>query len=324
MTRNFGTVLVEGGSGNVYFGTLEDGSEVAVKVFFCFSIRGSTEFQAKAKNLRAVDHENLVPLLGYCDGTKTKALIYEFMDGGNLRQNLSGDRANFWTWSKRLQIALDVAQGLDYLHHGCYPPIIHGDLSAANIWLNEKMQAKIADFGISAFEPRALDSYPTCPLGTPGYFDPEFYPYSRSDRKSDVYSFGIILFELITGQPAVIMDPSLQGKFNIDSAWKVVEIAKSCTRPTGVERPDITQNIRAQPTQREYSAQSGVAAVKKIRGSEARKSVTLPATCLHNVQNQLTGKATKSVMKISNSTCSTQKEDPLLKNSYSVLACVTD
>ncbi|KAL3755205.1 hypothetical protein ACJRO7_002283 [Eucalyptus globulus] len=266
MTRNFGTVLVEGGSGNVYFGTLEDGSEVAVKVFFCFSIRGSTEFQAKAKNLRAVHHENLVPLLGYCDGTKTKALIYEFMDGGNLRQNLSGDRANFWTWSKRLQIALDVAQGLDYLHHGCYPPIIHGDLSAANIWLNEKMQAKIADFGISAFEPRALDSYPTCPLGTPGYFDPEFYPYSRSDRKSDVYSFGIILFELITGQPAVtrgavrnvfllqwmtpiiktkkiqmIMDPSLQGKFNIDSAWKVVEIAKSCTRPTGVERPDITQ-----------------------------------------------------------------------------------
>ncbi|XP_048127203.1 probable LRR receptor-like serine/threonine-protein kinase At4g29180 [Rhodamnia argentea] len=265
VTRNFGTVLVEGGSGNVYFGTLEDGTEVAVKVFFCFSIQGSREFQAKAKNLRAVHHENLVPLLGYCDGTKTKALIYEFMDGGNLRQNLTGDRPNFLTWSKRLQIAVDIAQGLHYLHHGCHPPIIHGDLSAANIWLNEEMQAKIADFGISAFAPRALDSYPTCPLGTPGYFDPEFFPYSRPDRKSDVYSFGIILFELITGHPAVtrgavrnvfllqwmtpivetkeiqmIMDPSLQGKFDIDSAWKAVEIAGSCTRPTGEERPDIT------------------------------------------------------------------------------------
>ncbi|XP_056158271.1 probable LRR receptor-like serine/threonine-protein kinase At4g29180 isoform X2 [Syzygium oleosum] len=203
ITGNFGTVLVEGGSGNVYFGTLEDGTEVAVKVSFCFSIRGSREFQAKAKHLRAVHHENLVSLLGYCDGTKTKGLIYEFMDGGNLQQNLTGDIPNFLTRSKRLQIAVDVAQGLDYLHHDCHPPIIHGDLSAANIWLNEEMQAKLADFGISAFEPRALDSYPTCPLGTPGYFDPEFYPYSRPDTKSDVYSFGIILFELITGHPAV-------------------------------------------------------------------------------------------------------------------------
>ncbi|XP_030441430.2 probable LRR receptor-like serine/threonine-protein kinase At4g29180 [Syzygium oleosum] len=203
ITGNFGTVLVEGGSGNVYFGTLEDGTEVAVKVFFCFSMRGSREFQAKAKHLRAVHHENLVSPLGYCDGSKTKGLIYEFMDGGNLQENLTGDRPNFLTWSKRLQIAVDVAQGLDYLHHDCHPPIIHGDLSAANIWLNEEMQPKLADFGISAFEPQALDSYQTCPLGTPGYFDPEFYPYSRPDTKSDVYSFGIILFELITGHPVV-------------------------------------------------------------------------------------------------------------------------
>ncbi|XP_056158381.1 probable LRR receptor-like serine/threonine-protein kinase At4g29180 [Syzygium oleosum] len=112
ITGNFGMVLVEGGSGNIYFGTLEDGTEVAVKVFFCFSIRGSREFQAKAKHLRAVHHENLVSLLGYCDGTKTKGLIYEFMDGGNLQQNLTGDIPNFLTWSKRLQIAVDVAQGL--------------------------------------------------------------------------------------------------------------------------------------------------------------------------------------------------------------------
>ncbi|XP_039158975.1 senescence-induced receptor-like serine/threonine-protein kinase [Eucalyptus grandis] len=275
ITRNFGRVIGEGGFGKVYLGTLDNGTEVAVKILSKSSKQGYKEFQAEAQLLMIVHHGNLVSLFGYCDDFKHIALIYEYMANGNLRQHLSGkvkmnpteDHLKVLTWSKRLQIAVDVAQGLDYLHNGCKPPIIHRDLKTANILLNENFRAKIADFGLSRAFATENDSYvSTCPAGTFGYLAPEFQSHGNLNKKSDVYSFGIILFELITGQPAImtsqdgnanmhilqwlipivesgdiqrIMDPRLQGKFDINLAWKVVEIAMSCTRSTAIQRPDI-------------------------------------------------------------------------------------
>ncbi|KAF8011539.1 hypothetical protein BT93_J1981 [Corymbia citriodora subsp. variegata] len=266
ITGNFGQVIGEGGFGKVYLGTLDNGTMVAVKVLSKSSKQGYKEFQAEAQLLMIVHHKNLVSLLGYCGDPKHMALIYEYMANGNLRQHLSGrmhptkDHPKVLTWSKRLQIAVDAAQGLDYLHNGCKPPIIHRDLKTTNILLNEGFQAKIADFGLSRASATGNDSYVSTSLaGTPGYLDPEFQSFGILNRKSDVYSFGIILFELITGRPPImrsqggsasmhilgwlipivesgdiqrIMDPRLQGKFDINSAWKVVEIAMSCTRAT--------------------------------------------------------------------------------------------
>ncbi|KAL3720892.1 hypothetical protein ACJRO7_005664 [Eucalyptus globulus] len=275
ITGNFGRVIGEGGFGKVYLGTLDNGTEVAVKILSKSSKQGYKEFQAEAQLLMIVHHGKLVSLFGYCDDFKHVALIYEYMANGNLRQHLSGkvkmnpteDHLKVLTWSKRLQIAVDAAQGLDYLHNGCKPPIIHRDLKTANILLNENFRAKIADFGLSRAFATENDSYvSTCPAGTFGYLAPEFQSCGNLNKKSDVYSFGIILFELITGQPAImtsqdgnanmhilqwlipivesgdiqrIMDPRLQGKFDINLAWKVVEIAMSCTRSTAIQRPDI-------------------------------------------------------------------------------------
>ncbi|XP_018717891.2 probable LRR receptor-like serine/threonine-protein kinase At4g29180 [Eucalyptus grandis] len=177
------------------------------------------------------------------------------------------DHSKVLIWSKRLQIDVDAAQGLDYLHNGCKPPIIHRDLKTSNILLNEDFRAKIADFGLSRAFAAENDSHmSTHPAGTFGYLGPEFQSSRNCDKKSDVYSFGIVLFELITGQPAVMrsqdgsepmhilqwlipivesgdirrmMDPRLQGEFNTNSAWKVVEIAMSCTQRRAIERPDI-------------------------------------------------------------------------------------
>ncbi|KAI3416646.1 uncharacterized protein J3R85_015279 [Psidium guajava] len=237
------------------------------------SKQGYTEFQAEAHFLMIVHHRNLVSLLGYCDESKDRALIYEYMANGNLRQHLSGkvkfhleDHPKVLTWSNRLQIAVDAAQGLDYLHNGCKPPIIHRDLKTTNILLNDDFRAKLADFGLSRAFTTEKDSHvSTCPAGTPGYLDPEMQSSGKFTKKSDVYSFGIILFELITGRPALvrsqdgdnmhvlewlipivgsgdiqrIMDPRLQGEVDINSAWKAAEIAMSCTRPTAIQRPDI-------------------------------------------------------------------------------------
>ncbi|XP_031385220.1 senescence-induced receptor-like serine/threonine-protein kinase [Punica granatum] len=268
ITDNFKTVIGKGGFGKVYLGTLANGTNVAVKMLSQTSKQGRKEFQAEAELLMIVHHRNLVSLVGYCDDAKNMALIYELMVNGNLRQHLSDQSCNaqVLTWNERLRITIDAAQGLDYLHNGCKPPIIHRDLKTLNILLNESRQAKIADFGLSkAFAAENDSSISTRPAGTPGYLDPEYQSSGSLNRKSDVYSFGVILLELITGHPAMIrsasgsihilhwatpiiergdihsiVDPRLDGKFSVNSAWKMVEIAMSCVQTTAVKRPDIS------------------------------------------------------------------------------------
>ncbi|XP_041001964.1 putative leucine-rich repeat receptor-like serine/threonine-protein kinase At2g19230 [Juglans microcarpa x Juglans regia] len=267
ITNNFKNIIGKGGFGNVYLGKLEDEIQVAVKLLSPSSNQGYKEFRAEAQLLMVVHHRNLVTLVGYCDDGENKALIYEYMANGNLQQHLSVTNPNVLTWNERLCIAVDAAHGLEYLHNGCKPPIIHRDLKPSNILLNENMQAKIADFGLSrAFATESDSHVSTCPAGTLGYVDPEI-PTSRNfNKKSDVYSFGIILFELITGRPAIIrgpmrnihildwvyplieradiqniVDPRLEGEFSTTSAWKVVEIAMSCALPVAIQRPDMSQ-----------------------------------------------------------------------------------
>ncbi|KAG2728906.1 hypothetical protein I3843_01G221100 [Carya illinoinensis] len=267
ITNNFKNIIGKGGFGNVYLGKLKDETQVAVKFLSPSSNQGYKEFRAEAQLLMVVHHRNLVTLVGYCDDSENKALIYEYMANGNLQQHLSVTNPNVLTWNERLCIAVDIAHGLDYLHNGCKPPIIHRDLKPSNILLNEYMQAKLADFGLSRALANESDSHvSTCPAGTLGYLDTEFAISGNFNKKSDVYSFGIILFELITGRPAIIrgpmlnnhildwvyplieradiqniVDPRLEGEFNTNSAWKFVEIAMLCTLSVAIQRPDMSQ-----------------------------------------------------------------------------------
>ncbi|XP_023912841.2 putative leucine-rich repeat receptor-like serine/threonine-protein kinase At2g19230 isoform X2 [Quercus suber] len=267
ITNNFETIIGGGGFGKVYLGKLKDEVQVAVKLLSPSSNQGYKEFQAEAQLLMIVHHRNLVSLVGYCDEDDQKALIYEYMENGNLHQHLSVKNTNVMTWNERLNIAVDAAHGLEYLHNGCKPPIIHRDLKTSNILLTGHMQAKIADFGLSRIFATESDSHvSTCLAGTLGYLDPEYQASGNFSKKSDVYSFGIVLLELITGRPAImrgleknthildwiypiiesgdiqsVVDPRLQGKFHTNSAWKAVEIALSCIPPIASQRPDISQ-----------------------------------------------------------------------------------
>ncbi|XP_057998358.1 putative leucine-rich repeat receptor-like serine/threonine-protein kinase At2g19230 [Hevea brasiliensis] len=267
VTDNFKTAIGGGGFGKVYFGTLKDGTQVAIKVLSQSSNQGYKEFQAEVQLLMVVHHRNLVSLIGYCNDSHNMALVYEYMVNGNLQQHLSKKSGSVLTWKERFQIAVDAAYGLEYLHNGCKPPIIHRDLKTSNILLNEKWQAKIADFGLSrAFTNESGSHVSTCPAGTFGYVDPEAQASGNFNKKSDVYSFGIILLELITGQPAItrkahggficihqwirpiidrgdiltIVDPRLDGEFDATSAWKAVETAFSCISNASIRRPDMS------------------------------------------------------------------------------------
>ncbi|XP_078442257.1 putative LRR receptor-like serine/threonine-protein kinase At1g51810 [Wolffia australiana] len=274
ITRNFEQEIGRGGFGAVYSGSLDDETKVAVKVVSSSSSQGSREFEAEVMLLTRIHHRNLVRLLGYCDEIEHLSLVYEYIDNGNLRDHLSGliSLNNLLNWKQRVSIALQAAQGLDYLHNGCRPPIVHRDIKSSNILLNSDFVVKIADLGLSrAFCNDNETHITTRIVGTPGYLDPEYYQTYRLNEKSDVYSFGIVLLELVTGQPTFqksehknhivpwvcsrletgdissIVDPRLQGDFDINVARNLLDVALSCTSTTSRERmsmSDVLMNLK--------------------------------------------------------------------------------
>ncbi|KGN59852.1 probable LRR receptor-like serine/threonine-protein kinase At1g51810 [Cucumis sativus] len=268
-TSNFSKLLGEGGFGKVYYGLMGN-TEVAVKMLSPKSAQGYREFQAEVDLLLRVHHRNLTGLVGYCNEGETKmGLVYEYMAKGNLGSILLDGRGEVLRWEDRLQIALDSAQGLEYLHHGCRPPIVHRDIKSSNILLNEYLQAKLADFGLSRAFPLegGATHVTTKVVGTPGYLDPEYYTTYKLTEKSDVYSFGIVILELVTGRPVLvktsekshiiqwvdsninqgdiysIIDPKIKGECNTNSVWKAVEVGMSCTAINPMNRPTMSQVV---------------------------------------------------------------------------------
>ncbi|XP_047046146.1 calcium/calmodulin-regulated receptor-like kinase 2 [Lolium rigidum] len=195
-TNNFTMILGQGSFGPVYKAVMATGEVVAVKALASDSSQGEREFQTEVILLSRLHHRNLVNLVGYCVEKRQHILIYEFMSNGNLASLLYGDNKRSLTWQERLQIAHDVSHGIEYLHEGAVPPVIHRDLKSANILLDHSMRAKVADFGLSKEE--VFDGSKSGLKGTYGYMDPDYITTNKFTKKSDVYSFGIILFELIT------------------------------------------------------------------------------------------------------------------------------
>ncbi|CAF2086959.1 unnamed protein product [Brassica napus] len=269
MTNNFQTALGEGGFGIVYHGYLNGSEEVAVKVLSQSSSQGYKHFKAEVELLLRVHHINLVSLVGYCDERGHLALIYEYMSNVDLKHHLSGKHdISVLKWSTRLRIALDAALGLEYLHIGCRPSMVHRDVKSTNILLDQQLTAKIADFGLSrSFQLGDESHISTVVAGTPGYLDPEYYRTGRLAEMSDVYSFGIVLLEILTNQRVIdqnrekphitewvafvlnrgdiarIMDPSLRGDYDSTSVWKALELAMSCANPSSQRRPNMSQVI---------------------------------------------------------------------------------
>ncbi|KNA18110.1 hypothetical protein SOVF_073770 [Spinacia oleracea] len=264
MTKSFQRELGKGGFGVVYYGCLKDGMEVAVKML-SGTVEASEQFTTEVELLMDIRHKNLVSLVGYCEQGPTLALVYEYMAGGNLKTNLLA--SNSLSWKSRLQIAIDAAQGLEYLHNGCRPPVVHRDVKTANILLNKNLEAKIADFGLSKIFPDESRTHVlTRVMGTPGYLDPQYHQTERLNEKSDVYSFGVVLLELITGKAAtvkmgertgylvqwaipivetgdinLILDERLQQSVeNSNSVWRVIDTAMACVKPTANERPTMS------------------------------------------------------------------------------------
>ncbi|GLU07483.1 hypothetical protein SLE2022_244390 [Rubroshorea leprosula] len=228
-TKNFSrdSIIGRGGYGNVYKGVLPDGSEVALKRFKNCSAAGDANFTHEVEVIASVRHVNLVALRGYCTATTPleghqRIIVCDLMKNGSLHDHLFGSLEGRLSWPIRQQIALGTARGLAYLHYGAQPAIIHRDIKASNILLDEKFEAKVADFGLAKFTPEGMTHLSTRVAGTMGYVAPEYALYGQLTERSDVYSFGCVLLELLSGKKALVMNDEGQPNLVTDWAWSLV------------------------------------------------------------------------------------------------------
>ncbi|KAJ4847857.1 hypothetical protein Tsubulata_000201 [Turnera subulata] len=227
-TDNFSShnQIGEGGFGVVYKGWFQ-GSSLAVKVLSVEieSMHGEREFISELAALANIRHENLVRLKGCCvDGAK-RYLVYDYMENNSLAHTLLGqeqNRMNF-SWEARRNISVGVARGIAYLHEEIEPRIVHRDIKASNILLDENLTPKVADFGLSRLLGENSSHVTTRVAGTLGYLAPEYAVSGHVTRKSDVYGFGVLLLEIISGRSAVDFDLEHGEHFLVQKAWEAYE-----------------------------------------------------------------------------------------------------
>ncbi|XP_076938223.1 wall-associated receptor kinase-like 14 [Bidens hawaiensis] len=258
--------LGTGGYGTVYKGKIGKGEWVAIK---CIKHQYGDDIDQVMNEiilLSSVNHPNLVRLLGCSFDRNDHILIYEFMPNGTLSEHLQRERGNGLPWPVRLTIAIEIIQGIAYLHSTMNPPIYHRDVKSCNILLDYNFKTKVADFGLSRLGITDSSHISTAPRGTPGYLDPQYHQNFHLTDKSDVYSFGVVLVEIITALKAVdfsrkhsevnlaLLAVDRIGKGNLDeiidpflnpiedvSIRKVAEVAFRCLAYDSDMRPPMTE-----------------------------------------------------------------------------------
>ncbi|KAL8258309.1 hypothetical protein R6Q59_030350 [Mikania micrantha] len=194
----------KGGFGNVYKGETIKHGKIAIKMLNPRHGQGDHEFRTEISLLSLYKHENIASLIGYCNEDQKKILVYRYEGNGSLDKHLSNVDL---TWVQRLQICLDAARGLQYLHDdvGAEHRILHRDVKSSNILLDENWKAKISDFGLCKVGPENEHSFLISnACGTPGYIDPDYLNAGYLTQRSDVYSFGVVLFEVLCGRLTIV------------------------------------------------------------------------------------------------------------------------
>ncbi|XP_068647067.1 G-type lectin S-receptor-like serine/threonine-protein kinase At4g03230 [Aristolochia californica] len=260
-------LLGQGGFGDVYWGKLPGGQEIAAKRLSINSGQGVEELINEVTLIAKLQHRNLVRLLGYCIERDEKLLLYEYMNNKSLDTFLfDPERRKLLDWEKRFNIILGVARGLVYLHQDSRLRIIHRDLKTSNILLDTDMNPKISDFGMARiFGGNQTQGNTRRVVGTYGYMSPEYALDGFFSTKSDVFSFGVILLEVVSGKKnnnfygpesslsllgyawelwregrgMELMDPSVRESADEKKVLKCIELGLLCVQEDPAERPTM-------------------------------------------------------------------------------------
>ncbi|KAH9782755.1 MDIS1-interacting receptor like kinase 2 [Citrus sinensis] len=253
-----------GGHGSVYRAELPSGTVVAIKKFHsplpCDQIAYQKEFLTEVEALTEIRHRNIVKFYGFCSHTRHSFLVYEFLERGSLAAILSNDAAaQELGWSQRMNVIKGVADALSYLHHDCFPSIVHRDISSKNLLLDLEYEAHVADFGVAKFLKPDSSNW-TEFAGTYGYVAPELAYTMKITEKCDVYSFGVLVLEVIKGKhPRDFLSSISSSSLNTGTALdemldprlpapscsvqeklrSIVEVASSCLNESPKSRPTM-------------------------------------------------------------------------------------
>uniref|UniRef100_A0A804UB53 non-specific serine/threonine protein kinase n=1 Tax=Zea mays TaxID=4577 RepID=A0A804UB53_MAIZE len=271
-TGNFSSknILGKGGFGYVYRGQFPDGTLVAVKRLKDGNAAGGeAQFQTEVEMISLALHRNLLRLYGFCMTATERLLVYPYMSNGSVASRLKGKPPLDWVTRKR--IALGAGRGLLYLHEQCDPKIIHRDVKAANILLDDCCEAIVGDFGLAKLLDHRDSHVTTAVRGTVGHIAPEYLSTGQSSEKTDVFGFGILLLELVTGQTAlefgktanqkgamldwvkkthqekkldVLVDQGLRGGYDKMELEEMVRVALLCTQYLPGHRPKMSEVVR--------------------------------------------------------------------------------
>ncbi|KAI3873997.1 hypothetical protein MKW98_001646 [Papaver atlanticum] len=268
-------VLGQGGFGKVYKGVLADNTKIAVKRLTDYlSPGGEQAFLREVEMISVAVHRNLLRLIGFCTTPSERLLVYPFMQNLSvayrLREVKPGEPG--LDWPKRKRVAVGTARGLEYLHEHCNPKIIHRDVKAANVLLDEDFEAVVGDFGLAKLVDVRSTNVTTQVRGTMGHIAPEYLSTGRSSERTDVFGYGMMLLELITGQRAIdfsrlteddevllldhvkklesekkldaIVDPNLNGNFDNAEVEIMIQVALLCSQSSSEDRPTMSEVVR--------------------------------------------------------------------------------
>ncbi|WVZ96738.1 hypothetical protein U9M48_042339, partial [Paspalum notatum var. saurae] len=274
-TNNFNrrNILGEGGYGIVYRGRLPDGTTVAVKRLKDHdSVVGDDQFHTEVEVISLAVHRNLLHLSGFCIANNERLLVYPYMPNGTvaskLKECINGEPV--LDWPRRKMIALGASRGLLYLHEKCDPKIIHRDIKASNVLLDQHLEAVVADFGLAKLVDRGMSHVVTTVRGTLGRIPPEYFMSGHASEKTDVFCFGLMLIELVTGRETLelneneyqkggilelakerleqkqlnsFVDKKLRNNYNGAELEEMVQIALLCTMYYPDHRPKISEVV---------------------------------------------------------------------------------
>ncbi|GMJ08124.1 hypothetical protein like AT2G16750 [Hibiscus trionum] len=270
-TDQFSTenLIGKGGSNHVFKGILPNGKAVAVKILKS-SKEACKDFENEIEIISSLKHKHIMPLIGVCIKDHDLISVYDLSSKGSLEEILHGNNKakHALSWELRYNVAVGIAEGLNYLHNELSRPVIHRDVKSSNILLSDGFKPKISDFGLAIWGPTDSSFLIQADVvGTFGYLAPEYFMYGKLSDKIDVYAFGVVLLELLSGNRPIsfenlkgqqslvmwakpiiesgdvkgILDPNLNGNINETQMHRMVRAATLCITRSARLRPKMSQ-----------------------------------------------------------------------------------